>query len=564
MKPDTPITQNSVSDGLEDAYRLPFEKASLSKLPATPGVYVIRDSTGKIIYVGKAKNLRKRVTSYFRNDLTPKTRSMVGNARFFSFVTAGHEDQALVLESNFIKRYKPHFNIQLVDGKSYPLIELTTELFPILRKTRRAVATKNRYFGPYPKAGLLNLGLDSLRHAFPVRTCHRHIDVSAPTRPCLDFDLGLCLGPCGNKCSQAEYALVVRNLEAFLNGKVKSLLRQLENNMKQASREQQYEKAVRYRDSYLALKGLFERYAVFAPRTRDVDVFAFRQNGNLVAVVRQALREGRLIASTEFIYDLRGKESLDAIMQADLIVDFYSRFHIEAPARIAVDASGTAALAIRKRLTDAFERSVSLASSRSTETARLLRFAAENAEEKLTAFARASDVPEQLAILKSVLDLDHLPVRIEGYDVSNISGKDATVSMVVFLSGKPAKDQYRLFNIKSLDTPNDPAMLAEALSRRFARWNDVTFAEPANLLLIDGGLSQLEAVCRVRDIAGVKVPVVGIAKKEELLYREHTQEPVRLSHESGALLLLMAVRDEAHRFGKREFHKRHEHSLKHD
>jgi len=563
VRPDTPITPNSTLNGLETEYKLPFEKDSLGKLPAMPGVYVIRDSTDRIIYVGKAKNLRKRVESYFRTDLNPKTRSMVGNARFFSFITAGHEDQALVLESNFIKCYRPHYNIQLVDGKSYPLIELTGDSYPVLRKTRRVTTARSRYFGPYPKSGLLNLGLDSLRHAFPVRTCHRKIDPTKPTKPCLDFDLGLCLAPCGNRCSHAEYVEAVENLSEFLNGKMRSLLRQLENAMDQASRSQQYERAVRHRDSYLALKGLFERYAVFAPRTRDMDVFAFRQQGNLVAVVRQALREGRLIASTEFIYDLKGREGLDAVMQADLITDFYHRFRVTAPNRIAVDATGAEATVVRERLRETLGPTISLASPRSTETVRLLRFAGENAEQKLIASTRAADIPAQLSVLKAVLDLRHLPVRIEGYDVSNISGKDATVSMVVFIAGKPAKNQYRLFNMHSLETPNDPAMLAEALGRRFARWSDIAFGDPANLLLIDGGLSQLGAVCAVRNDARVDVPVVGIAKKEELLYREGTPEPVRLSHDSGALLLLMAIRDEAHRFGKREFHKRHERPLKH-
>jgi len=563
VKPDTPTTRSSAPDGLDTAYRLPFRKESLGKLPAEPGVYVIRGGDGQVIYVGKAKNLRKRVESYFRNDLNPKTRSMVQAACFFSFITAGHENQALVLESNLIKEYKPHYNIQLIDGKSYPLIELTGESFPILRKTRRVTTSRNRYYGPYPKSGLLNLGLDSLRHAFPVRTCHRKINEAKPTKPCLDFDLGLCLGPCGNRCSHEEYSRAVENLSDFLNGKMRSLLRQLEESMDQMSRSQQYEKAVRFRDSYLALKGLFERYAVFAPGVRDMDVFAFHQQGNLVAVVRQALREGRLIASTEFIYDLKGKVDLEPGLQADLIVDFYRRFHVVPPSRVAVDAAGSAATVIRERVREVLGSDVSMASTRGTETARLLRFASENAEQKLIASTRASDVPAQLSVLKAVLDLEHLPVRIEGYDVSNISGKDATVSMVVFVAGRPAKDQYRLFNIRSMQTPDDPRMMGEALVRRFHRWRDISFGDPADLILVDGGLTQLAAVCVARDEAGVDVPVVGIAKQEELLYREGTREPVRLSHDSGALLLLMAVRDEAHRFGKREFHKRHEKPLKH-
>jgi excinuclease ABC subunit C len=563
VKPDTPTTRSSAPDGLDTAYRLPFKKESLSKLPAAPGVYVIRGADDLIIYVGKAKNLRKRVESYFRSDLSPKTRSMVQAARFFSFITAGHESQALVLESNLIKAYKPHYNIQLIDGKSYPLIELTGEPFPILRKTRRVTTGRNRYYGPYPKSGLLNLGLDSLRHAFPVRTCHRKISEAKPTKPCLDFDLGLCLGPCGNRCSREEYQRVVENLSEFLNGRMRSLLRQLEESMNQMSRSQQYEKAVRFRDSYLALKGLFERYAVFAPGVRDVDVFAFHQQGNLVAVVRQALREGRLIASTDFIYDLKGKAALEPGLQADLIVDFYRRFRVAPPSRVAVDAVGSAAAVIRDRVQEALGSKVSMASPRGTETARLLRFASENAEQKLAASTRTADVPAQLSVLKAVLDLHRLPVRIEGYDVSNISGKDATVSMVVFVAGRPAKDQYRLFNIRSMQTPDDPGMMSEALTRRFNRWQDVSFGDSADLILVDGGLTQLGAVCAARDEAGVKVPVVGIAKQEELLYREGTREPVRLSHDSGALLLLMAVRDEAHRFGKREFHKRHERPLKH-
>jgi len=331
------------------------------------------------------------------------------------------------------------------------------------------------------------------------------------------------------------------------------MLRQLENDMNQASRSQQYERAVRYRDSYLALKGLFERYAVFAPHVRDVDVFAVRRRGQLVAVVRQALREGRLIASTEFVYELRENESVDAVMLADLIIDFYHRFHVQPPRRIAVDVTNGESNIVRDRLRTDLGASVTLASPRTSETARLLAFAAQNAEENLSSMSRASSTAEQLAVLKAVLDLEHLPVRIEGYDVSNISGKDATVSMVVFVAGKPAKSQYRLFNIRTLDDPNDPAMLAEALARRFARWGDLTFGDPANLVLVDGGLTQLNAVCSARDAAGVDVPVIGIAKKEELLYREHVAEPVRLAHDSAALLLLMAVRDEAHRFGNVSF-----------
>lgn len=501
--------------------------------------------------------------SYFRDDLNPKTRAMVSNARFFSFITAGSEDQALVLESNFIKNYRPHYNIQLIDGKSYPLIELTGDPFPILRKTRRVTTGKNRYFGPYPKSGLLNLGLDSLRHAFPIRTCRRNINPAKPTKPCLDFDLGLCLAPCANMCSQSEYAHTVENLAEFLNGKMRTLLRQLESDMGQASRSQQYEQAVRYRDSFLALKGLFERYAVFAPHTRDTDVFAVRQQGQHLALVRQALREGRLIASTEFIYDLRGGEHADALMLADLIIDFYRRFHVTPPQRIAVDAIEAESTIVRERLRAGLGSSVTLASPRSPETARLLAFAAQNAEEKLASLSRINSVPDQLAVLKAVLDLEHLPVRIEGYDVSNISGKDATVSMVVFVAGKPAKSQYRLFNIQTLSSPNDPAMLAEAVARRFARWNDISFGDPANLMLIDGGLLQLGAVCAARDAAGIGVPVIGIAKKEELLYREQGTEPLRLPHDSAVLQLLMAVRDEAHRFGKRQFHRLHERELKH-
>jgi len=244
-------------------------------------------------------------------------------------------------------------------------------------------------------------------------------------------------------------------------------------------------------------------------------------------------------------------------------VDFYRRFHVAPPSRVAVDAVGSAAAVIRERVHEVLGSKVSMASTRGTETARLLRFASENAEQKLIASTRATDVPAQLSVLKAVLDLQHLPVRIEGYDVSNISGKDATVSMVVFMAGRPAKDQYRLFNIRSMETPDDPRMMGEALTRRFNRWGDISFGDPADLILVDGGLTQLGAVCAARDEAGVDVPVVGIAKQEELLYREGTREPVRLSHDSGALLLLMAVRDEAHRFGKREFHKRHEKPLKH-
>jgi len=563
VRPDIPNTQNSESGSLDSLYRLPFERESLRKLPVTPGVYVIRDGSDQIIYVGKAINLRKRVESYFRGDLNPKTRAMVSNARSFSFITAGSEDQALVLESNFIKNYRPHYNIQLIDGKSYPLIELTSDAFPILRKTRRVTTGKSRYFGPYPKSGLLNLGLDSLRHAFPIRTCRRTIDPAKPTKPCLDFDLGLCLAPCANMCSQREYAHVVENLAEFLNGRMRTLLRQLESDMGQASRSQQYEQAVRYRDSFLALKGLFERYAVFAPHTRDMDVFAVRQQGRHIALVRQALREGRLIASTEFIYDLQESKHVDAVLLADLVTDFYRRFHVAPPQRIAIDAIDARSTIVRDRLRADLGTPVTIASPRSPETARLLSFAAKNAEEKLLSLSRAPSVPDKLAILKAVLDLEHLPVRIEGYDVSNISGKDATVSMVVFVAGRPAKSQYRLFNIQTLSSPNDPAMLAEALARRFARWNDIAFGDPAQLLLIDGGLSQLGAVCAVRDAAGIEVPVIGIAKKEELLYREQTTEPVRLPHDSTALQLLMAVRDEAHRFGKREFHRLHERGLKH-
>jgi excinuclease ABC subunit C len=563
VKPATPNTPSRLSDSLETPYSLVFERESLSGLPALPGVYVIRDTGDNIIYVGKAKNLRKRVASYFRAELEPKTRSMVSNASTFSFVTAGQENQALVLESNFIKQYKPHFNIQLIDGKSYPLIELTTEAFPVLRKTRRVLTPRNRYFGPYPKAGLLNIGLDTLRRAFPVRTCHRRVDHAKLTKPCLDYDIGLCLAPCASMCSQEEYRRVVEELASFLGGHMTKLLRRLETDIQHASRAQQYERAKRFRDSYLALRGLFERYAVFAPRMRDTDVFAFRQRGNLIAVVRQAIREGRLVASTDFVYSLQETSVLNPGLRVQLAADFYGRYHIEAPSRIAMEVDASSAEIVRTALSAALGHTISLASPKGTNVARLLGFANENADEKLTSYMKATDVPGQLAVLEAVLGLHHLPMRIEGYDVSNIAGRDATVSMVLFGAGRPCRNGYRLFNIRSLETPNDPAMLSEALSRRFARWNDLEFGEPADLVLIDGGVTQVDAVRAVRDAAGLDVPIVGIAKKEELLYVDGHRRPLRLKRDSSALLLLMAIRDEAHRFGKREFHKLHERAFRH-
>ena len=341
------------------------------------------------------------------------------------------------------------------------------------------------------------------------------------------------------------------------------LLRRLEADIRHASTAQQYERAQRFRDSYLALRGLFERYAVFAPRMRDIDVFAFRQRGSVVAVVRQAVREGRLVASTDFIYGLQEAVSMTPGLQIQVVTDFYERYHIEAPGRLALEVDAVSIGGASAALSSALGRSVSLASPKGLNVARLLRFAGQNAEEKLTSYFKAAAVPASIGVLGAVLGLQRLPMRIEGYDVSNISGRDATVSMVVFDAGKACRDQYRLFNMRQLTTPNDPAMLSEALRRRFARWNDREFGEPADLVLIDGGIAQVEAVRAVRDAAGIDVVIVGIAKKEELLYVDGRRQPVKLRRDSSALLLLMAIRDEAHRFSKREFHRLHERATRH-
>ncbi len=534
----------------------------LDNLPAKPGVYLMKDGRGQVIYVGKAVNLRSRVRSYFHNSVShAKLVRLVAAIEEIDFIITGSELEALILEMNLIKRHRPKYNVRLKDDKRYPYIKVHwADDFPKVTVTRRMSKDGSRYFGPYTSAWAVHQTLDLLRRIFPYLTCNREI-TGRDQRACLYYDIKLCGGPCISAVNRSEYRATIQALMDFLNGRSEQVIAQLERKMQAAAEQLEFEKAAQHRDQLNAVNRVVEKQKVVSLTSTDQDVIAFaREDGDTCAQIF-FIRGGKLIGREYFVLD--GTEDEDG---QTIMAGFVKQFYDEAayvPPEVLLPEQVEEAQVIEQWLKEKRGNRVALKVPRRGKKRELIQMAAENASETLAMLraqweADRSKHVEALAELQEALELPGPPGRIECYDISTIQGTATTGSMVVFLQGAPRKSDYRRFTVRGLEIPNDFEAMRQVLTRRFTRWQEVqqkggvdtAWAILPDLLMVDGGKGQLGIAVEVLtafDLLG-RVPVVGLAKQQEELFLRGRAESVMLPRRSQGLYLLQRVRDEAHRF----------------
>jgi excinuclease ABC subunit C len=540
----------------------------LKTLPEKPGVYIMKNAAGQIIYVGKAIILKNRVRSYFQEskDHTPKTRKLVSQIADLEWIVVGSELEALILEMNLIKKYRPRFNIRLKDDKRYPYIKVSlAAAFPKVTVTRQMVNDGSHYFGPYTSVWAVHQTLDVLRHLFPYLTCDREI-TGHDARPCLYYDIKLCSGPCIGAIDQAGYRRLIDDLCAFLDGHTEPIVERLRQEMTQAAEGMQFEKAAALRDQINAIDRVVEKQKVITSDQRDSDVLAMARSDGEACVQIFFIRNGKLIGREYFV--LEGTEETP---DTEVISEFMKQFYSEAasiPEQVLLPNEIEEAQIIKQWMkSKRGGKKVEISVPKSGTSQDLVKMATENAVETLQALrvqweADKNKQTQALTELQQALGVEKPLNRIECYDISNTQGTASVGSMVVFEQGTPAKNMYRHFNIKTVVGPNDFASMEEVLTRRFKRWQatqeqhavgakiDPSFSVLPDLLIVDGGKGQLGRAMIVLDEFGLsdKITLVGLAKQQEELFRPNVDTSLLLPRHSQALYLVQRVRDEAHRF----------------
>lgn len=552
----------------------PEIREKLNSLPARPGVYIYRDARGTIIYVGKAVNLRNRVRSYFHAgaEQSPKTLRLVSELADLEIWPTDTELEALLLECNLIKRYKPKYNVRLKDDKRYPYIKVNwQDPFPKVLTTRQMEQDGARYFGPFTNSAAVYQTLDMLRKIFPYLTCDREI-TGHDKRACLYYDIKLCSAPCIGAASRDEYRATIEQLCLFLEGKTESVEADIQRKMEAASEAMQYERAAQYRDQLKAIRHIVERQKIVSATAQDQDVVAFARDDSRGDACVQVffIRQGKLIGREYFV--LEGAQDEDA---REIMSGFLKQFYEQAatvPPEVLIQVEVEEANIIEQWLKQKRGATVRLDVPQAGQPAELVAMAAESAAETLAVLeaqwqADEHKHEEALQQLADALELPAPPARIECFDISNTQGTAIVGSMVVFVKGVPRKSDYRKFNVKSVQgAPDDFASMREVLARRFRRYlagkatgvehdlpgkkQDTSFAMLPDLLIVDGGVGQLGVAVEVLKEHGLfeAVPAAGLAKQREELFLPGRSDPILLPRRSQGLFLVQRVRDEAHRF----------------
>jgi excinuclease ABC subunit C len=545
----------------------------LDALPTKPGVYLMKDAQGTILYVGKAVNLRARVRSYFHASagLNPKVQRLVFSMADLDFIVTASELEALILESTLIKRHKPRYNVRLKDDKRYPYIKVTwQEDFPKVLIVRRMERDGARYFGPFTAAWAVQQTLQTLRRVFPYLTCSRTI-TGQDTRACLYLDIGLCLGPCIGAAGKDDYRAMIDGLCRFLEGRSDEIVADLEARMGAAAAQWDFEQAALLRDQLAAIQRVIERQKIVSAAMANQDVIAFARADGDACVQVFFIRHGRLIGREYFVLDGTAEES-----DTEIVASFVKQFYDEAayvPPEILLPHEIDEALVIQEWLRSRRGNKVLLKVPRRGQKRGLVDMAAENAAETLNHLRAQWLVDEgkqaaALAELQEHLVLESPPNRIECYDISTTQGTATTGSMVVFVKGVPRKSDYRRFKIRTVEGSDDYASMREMLRRRFRRITEPPADQGPgakksswdlvpDLLVVDGGKGQLNVALEVLDEFGLgdQVPAVGLAKQEEEIWIAGRSGPVRLPRVSEGLYLMQRIRDEAHRFAV-TYHRR--------
>ena len=525
-------------------------KAKLKDVPENPGVYMMLDGDGEIIYVGKAKNLRARLKQYFyrSGNKTAKVMAMLEHVADFRYIICPSEVDALVTENNLIKKHTPRYNILLKDDKAYPFLRIDMkEDYPAVRLVRRLKNDGALYFGPYMQSVNIKDIFDLIHTAFPLRDCSR--DLSSPSRPCLYYHLGRCIAPCTGNVTSERYKEEIRKVVAFLRGNDKEVERVLTEKMKKFADEENFEVALKYKNKLKVLDNIVRKQVSALPKDFNLDIFAYETNGVLCAVNMLIVRGGKLVG---------GDNKVFASADEDITSYIYQFYRAVPPVCDEIVTDGVEdSLSLEKAVSALAGRTVRVVEPKQGVRRQLLDLSHSNAFDAMEKHGTAEDrrtlrTKGAVSQLAELLGLDVLPERIEAYDVSHISGTDKVASMAVFVGGEPKKSHYRKFRIKTVEGNNDFACMKETLMRRLARLDgdDESFSVPPDLILIDGGKGQLAyALEALKESGREDLQILSLAKREEEVFLGRApKESVLLPKDCVALQMLQRVRDEAHRF----------------
>lgn len=508
---------------------------SPENLPKKPGVYIMRDANDEIIYIGKAKNLINRVRSYFREKLDrPKTQILMSHFDSLEYIVTNSEKEALILEATLIKKHRPRYNVQLKDDKRYPYVKITNEKYPRLIITRNI--TKNGiYYGPFTDVTSVKKTVKFLKSLFKIRTC-RNMD-----GPCLNSQIDLCYAPCSGEISKEEYDEIINKIDLFFQGKYSVIVKNLKKEMAEAAENEQFEKAAVLRDQITSIEEIMEKQFVdLVDDDLDQDVIAIAPNDNEVVVIIMPIRNGKIVGRDDFLMSGSQYESNSEILFA--FIQQYYGFNRHIPKQILLNEPIDDTELLEEWLSDLRGNKVYIKVPMKGVKLRLVNMAQKNAE---IIKHQKKAMENSLIELKKYLKLDKLPRIIEGYDISNISGKFAVGSKVSFKDAKPNKKKYKRFKIET-PGPNDFAMMKELLTRRLKM---IDTDEEPDLIVIDGGKGQLSMACEVLDELNLAhIPIIGLAKEFEEIYIPNSKIPIIIPKNNKALHLLQQVRDESHRF----------------
>ena len=540
-------------------------RQTLETMPVEPGVYIMKDSGGAILYIGKAKSLRSRVRSYFQPSatLSPRIWVMVQRVQTVDFVVTSSELEALILEDNLVKKEQPPFNVMLRDDKNFPFLKLTMdEKYPRLVLVRKRLKDGGRYFGPYVSAKSVRAAMRLANKIFMLRQSKDNLEGKPPRRPCLNFQMGRCLAPCAGKTTPQEYALEVERVAMFLKGRDEELIKELEGRMAEAAENEMFELAARYRDQTAAIRRLHEKQSITDTSLADEDVIAAVEGGGRIALKLLRTRGGKVNGERDFTFP-----KLDKLDMAETMAAFIRQFYsagMEVPPLILVNETPDGEDALADYLSVRRGAKVEIVRPERGRKNKLIEMAENNARIKLGHALETTEAKDTaLADVQKALGLAAPPAVIEAFDISNTSGTASVASQVTFVEGAPEKSLWRKYKIATVSGPDDYASMAEALSRRFRRVAEGVDRLPS-LLLIDGGKGQVSAAAEAARRAGLAdtPPILGVAKgadrdnpETDLFYLAGRGEPVSFAGLAAGRFLLQRIRDEAHRFAI-SYHKK--------
>lgn len=555
-----------------------YIKEKLKNLPLCPGVYIMRDKNGKVIYVGKSKLLKNRVSQYFMQSKnhTPKTVALVSNIVDFDYIVTDTEVEALVLECNLIKKYLPQYNILLKDGKQYPYIKITTqEEYPRIFMTRRVKKDGAKYFGPYMSAYMVKDTLETLKRIFKIRSCHKELPKDiGKSRPCLYYQIGQCSAPCDGRISKEEYREVFDQIQDVMNGKFASILQILEKKMFEASENLEFERAARYRDKIESLKIFGEKQKITSMKEKHVDIIGIIEDKDDFCIEVFYMRDGKVVGSEYFVFENTG-EKIENVLE-EFIKQFYFTV-TNIPGEIHLSHHIEDEAGIENWLTEKNGHKVHISVPLKGEKAKMVQMVCKNAGESLYQHRFKRDRSEKkanliLMDLMHVLKLKKPPFRIESYDISNISGAQSVGVCVVYKNAKPSKKDYRKFNIKTVEGANDYESMREVIYRRIQKAYEeeekiekgelsrerAKFVELPDLILLDGGKGHVSIIRELFETMGEDIPVYGLVKNDKHQTRGLTDETIEYPLGRELFDFLTCMQDEVHRFAITTFRKKHE------